>query len=331
MTRAAITIATWDYDRVRAVMDGRVRVEGCAVNYLALPPEECFHRGIFHGEFEVAEIGMSPYLVALSCGDDHPYIAIPVFLSRMFRHSAIYIRTDRGIAGPADLRGKRIGVPEYQMSAVLWARGMLQDQHGVQPADIRWFQGGLEIPGRREKFPMSLPAGFPLAQIAEGATLSRMLAEGELDAVITARTPSCYRAAGVPVARLFEDYASAEAEYYRRTGIFPIMHALGVRRDVHARHPWLASSLCKAFSEAKRLADAEFFETTALKIGLPWIGQEASRTRGIMGEDFWPYGVAANRRTLEAMARYSHEHGLSARRVSIEQMFAPATLESVKV
>jgi 4,5-dihydroxyphthalate decarboxylase len=158
-----------------------------------------------------------------------------------------------------------------------------------------------------------------------------MLAEGELDAVITARTPSCYRAAGVPVARLFEDYASAEAEYYRRTGIFPIMHALGVRRDVHERDPWLASSLYKAFSEAKRLADAEFFETTALKIGLPWIGHEASRTRGIMGEDFWPYGVAANRKTLEAMARYSYEHGLSARRVSVEEMFAPATLESVKV
>jgi 4,5-dihydroxyphthalate decarboxylase len=331
MSLLPVTIATWDYDRVRAVMDGRVPVEGCEVNYLALAPEECFHRGVFHGEFEVAEIGMSPYLVALAGGKAHPYVALPVFLSRIFRHSAIYIRTDRGIAGPADLRGKRVGVPEYQMSAVLWARGMLQDQHGVQPKDIRWLQGGLETPGRREKFEFTPPKGVPLSPIPEGATLARMLAEGELDAIISARAPSCYRKSGVPVARLFEDYAAAEAEYFRQTGIFPIMHALGVRRDVHERHPWLASSLCKAFGEAKRLADAEFHEFTALKIGLPWIGQEARRTQAIMGEDFWPYGVAANRKTLEAMVRYSYEHGLSARKLSVEELFPASTLESVKV
>ena len=331
MTLLPVTIATWDYDRVRAVMDGRVPVEGCEVNYLALAPEECFHRAIPHGEFEIAEIGLSPYLVALANGPGHPYVALPIFLSRIFRHSAIYVRTDRGITRPQDLRGKRVGVPEYQMSAVLWARGMLQDQYGVQPAEILWRQGGLETPGRRERFPIRLPEGFPLSLIPEGTALSPLLAQGELDAIISARAPSCYRAPGVAVARLFEDYAAAEAEYFRKTGIFPIMHALGVRRDVHERHPWLASSLSKAFAEAKRLADAEFHEFTALKVGLPWIGQEARRTEEIMGKDFWPYGVAANRRTLDAMLRYSYEHGLSQRLLRVEELFPASTLDTLKV
>ena len=161
MSRLPITIATWDYDRVRAICDGRVQVEGCDVNYITMPVEECFERAFFHGEFEVAEIGFSPYLIALSRGVA-PYVAVPAFLSRMFRHSAVYIRTDRGIEGPADLRGKTIGVPEYQMSAVMWFRGYLQDEFGIGVGDINWVQAGLENPGRRDKFPLNLPAGFPL-------------------------------------------------------------------------------------------------------------------------------------------------------------------------
>ncbi|MBP8297967.1 MAG: ABC transporter substrate-binding protein [Burkholderiales bacterium] len=330
MTRRSITIAAWDYDRVRAIMDGRVPVEGCDVNFLPLAPEECFHRTYLNREFEVAEIGFSPHLIALSRGTND-YVALPIFLSRMYRHSAIYIRTDRGIATAADLAGKRVGVPEYQMSAAMWARGMVQDDHGVPPAAMRWFQGGLEVPGRKDKFPLNLPAGFPLAPVPEGATLSGMLAAGELDAVFSARAPSCYRQPGVPVARLYEDYATAEREYAKRTGIFPIMHALGVRADVLAAAPWLAMSLCKAFGQAKKLADQDLFEVTALKIGLPWIGDEAMRTRELMGEDFWPYGVEPNRRTLETMARYSFEQGLATRLLKVEEMFAPASLEAIKV
>ena len=330
MSRRPITIATWDYDRVRAIIDGRVVVEGCDVNFLPLAPEECFHRTYLNREFDVAEIGFSPHLIALSRGTND-YVALPVFLSRMFRHSAIYVRTDRGIATAADLRGKRVGVPEYQMSAAMWARGMVQDDHGVPPSAMRWFQGGLEVPGRKDKFPLNLPADFPLAPIPEGATLSAMLAAGELDAVFSARAPSCYRQPGVPVARLYEDYASAEREYAKRTGIFPIMHALGVRADVLADAPWLAMSLGKAFGQAKKLADEDLFEVTALKIGLPWIGDEAMRTRALMGEDFWPYGVEANRRTLETMARYSFEQGLATRLLAVEDMFAPASLSVIKV
>jgi 4,5-dihydroxyphthalate decarboxylase len=331
MSRLPITVATWDYDRVRALADGRVRIEGCDVNYLTMPVEECFERAYFHGEFEVAEIGFSPYLIALSRGSC-PYVAVPAFLSRMFRHSAVYVRTDRGIDGPADLKGKRVGVPEYQMSAVMWYRGFLQDEFGIAAKDIQWVQGGLENPGRREKFPLNLPAGFPLTSAPEGHSLSQMVAEGALDAVMAARRPSCFIAGHPKVRRLHQDYRAAERDYYRRTSIFPIMHAVGIRRDVLAQQPWLAASVYKAFLQAKRWADAEFAETTALKIGLPWVNAELEETRAVMGEDFWSYGLnAANRRTLETMARYSYEQGLAVRLLTVDEMFAAGNFDDTRV
>lgn len=329
MSRLPLTIATWDYDRVRALIDGRVRVEGCDVNYLTMPVEELFERAFFHGEFDVAEIGFSPYLIALSRGPT-PYAAIPVFLSRMFRHSAVYVRTDRGIEGPADLRGKWVGVPEYQMSAVLWFRGYLQDEFAIAASDINWVQAGLETPGRRDKFPLNLPDGFPLVSLPN-ETLSGMLAEGRLDAVISARRPSCFVDGRPNVRRLFSDYRAAERDYFQKTGLFPIMHAVGIKRELVERHPWLAASLFKAFVEAKRRADAELSETTALKIGLPWVTAELEATQQIMGEDFWPYGIAPNRKTLEAMARYSHQQGLAVRVIEVEDMFAQGNLSDTRV
>ena len=329
MSRLPITISTWDYDRVRALTDGRVRVEGCDVNYITMPVEECFERAFFHGEFEVAEIGFSPFLIALSRGPT-PYVAVPVFLSRMFRHSAVYIRGDRGISGPADLRGKRIGVPEYQMSAVMWFRGFLKDQCGIEPKDINWVQAGLENPGRRDKFPLNLPGGFPLVS-RNDVSLSKLLADGELDGVISARTPSCFFNGHPQVRRLYPDYRAAERDYYAKTGIFPIMHALGIRRDIYDNNRWLAASLYKAFLKAKRLADAEFVETTALKISLPWVTAEYEATTAAMGSDFWSYGVDANRETLATMARYSYEQGLAVRLVDIDEMFAEGNLSETRV
>jgi 4,5-dihydroxyphthalate decarboxylase len=329
MSRLPITVATWDYDRVRAITDGRVRVEGCDVNYLTMPVEECFERAFFHGEFEVAEIGFSPFLIALSRGPT-PYVAVPVFLSRMFRHSAVYIRTDRGINGPADLRGKTIGVPEYQMSAVMWFRGLLKDEFGIEPKDINWVQAGLENPGRRDKFPLNLPEGFPLTS-RNDVSLSQMLADGELDGVMSARTPSCFINRHSQVQRLFPDYRTAERDYYKKTGIYPIMHALGIRRDIYDKNRWLAASLYKAFLQAKRLADAEFVETTALKIGLPWITAEYEATVAALGPDFWSYGVERNRKTLATMARYSYEQGLAVREVSVDEMFAEGNLSETRV
>jgi 4,5-dihydroxyphthalate decarboxylase len=329
MNRLPITIATWDYDRVRALTDGRVQVEGCDVNYITMPVEECFERAFFHGEFEVAEIGFSPFLIALSRGPT-PYVAVPVFLSRMFRHSAVYIRSDRGIAVPADLRGKHIGVPEYQMSAVMWFRGFLKDQCGIEPKDINWVQAGLENPGRRDKFPLNLPKDFPLIS-RNDVGLSKLLADGELDGVISARTPSCFINGHPQVRRLYPDYRAAERDYYAKTGIFPIMHALGIRRDIYDNNRWLAASLYKAFLKAKRLADAEFEETTALKIGLPWVAAEYEATTAIMGRDFWSYGVDANRATLATMARYSYEQGLAVRPVDVDEMFAEGNLSETRV
>jgi 4,5-dihydroxyphthalate decarboxylase len=329
MSLLPITIATWDYDRVRPLIDGRVRVEGCDVNYITMPVEECFERAYFHGEFEVAEIGFSPFLIALSRGPT-PYVAVPAFLSRMFRHSAVYIRTDRGIEGPVDLRGKTIGVPEYQMSAVMWFRGYLQDEFGIAAKDINWVQAGLENPGRRDKFPLNLPEGFPLVS-RNDVSLSTLLAEGKLDGVMSARTPSCFGEGHPQIRRLFPDYRAAERDYFKKTSIFPIMHALGVRRDIYDRNKWLAASLYKAFLQAKRMADAEFVETAALKIGLPWVTAEYEATTEIMGQDFWSYGVDKNRRTLETMARYSYEQGLAVRQLKVEEMFAEGNLSETKV
>jgi 4,5-dihydroxyphthalate decarboxylase len=329
MSRLPITIATWDYDRVRALTDGRVQVEGCDVNYITMPVEECFERAYFHGEFEVAEIGFSPYLIALSRGVA-PYVAVPAFLSRTFRHSAVYVRTDRGIEGPDDLRGKRIGVPEYQMSAVMWFRGFLQDEFGIAAKDINWVQAGLETPGRRDKFPLNLPDGFPLTS-ASGETLAGMLADGRLDAVMSARQPSCFTAGHSKVRRLYPDYRAAEREYYKKSGLFPIMHAVGIRRDLVEKNRWLPASVYKAFLQAKRIADAELAETTALKIGLPWITAELEATKGVMGDDFWSYGVAGNHKTLSTMARYSYEQGLAVRLLTVEEMFAAGNLSETRV
>jgi len=329
MNRLPITIATWDYDRVRALTDGRVHVEGCDVNYLMMPVEECFERAYFHGEFDVAEIGFSPYLIALSRGSC-PYAAIPAFLSRVFRHSAVYIRTDRGIEGPGDLRGKQVGVPEYQMSAVVWFRGYLQDEHSIAAKDINWVQAALENPGRRDKFPLNLPAGFPLVCTSD-ETLTEMLADGRLDAVISARSPPCFVNAHPNVRRLFPDYRTVERDYYRRTGIFPIMHAVGIKRELLNKHRWLAASVYKAFLQAKRLAEAEFAESAALKIGLPWINAEYEETRRVMGQDFWPYGVAENHKVLSTMARYSYEQGLAVRLLTVEEMFAQGHVSETKV
>ena len=330
MSRLELTVATGDSDRVRALVDGRVTIEGCDANIITMPVEEVFHRSLRDREFDVVELGFSPYLIATS-RDIRPYIAIPIFLSRTFRHSAIYVRTDRGIATAADLRGKRIGVPEYQQSAALWIRGFLQDEHGIACEDIRWVQAGLEAAGRRENFPLNLPAGFPLEIAPAGSTLSAMLANGDIDAAFSARAPSCVLDGAPHVARLYPDYRAAERAYFQRSGYFPIMHAVGIRADLLAAQPWLAAGLMKAFAQAKRYADDDLREVVALKIGLPWAAAELEATERIMGTNFWSCGVDANRTTLEAMARYSFEQHLSVRQVGVDEMFAAGTFDQTRV
>jgi 4,5-dihydroxyphthalate decarboxylase len=226
-----VSLAVGDYDRTRAIFDGRARIEGCEVAAVQLEPEEAFHRAFKFQEFDISEISLSTYTMMTARGDSH-YLAIPAFVSRLFRHSGIYIRTDRGINRAHDLKGKMIGLPEYQITANVWIRGILQDEYAIKPSDIKWRRGGLEEAGRDERAPIKLSPAIDLADVPTCRTLSDMLASGELDGIISARAPSCYLSKVPNVDRLFPDYPKVEEEYFRRTGIFPIMHCIGIRRSL---------------------------------------------------------------------------------------------------
>jgi 4,5-dihydroxyphthalate decarboxylase len=326
----ALSLAVRDYDRTRAIFDGRARVEGCDITAVALEPEEAFHRAFKFSEFDISEISLSSYIMTTARGDAH-YIAIPAFVSRLFRHSGIYIRTDRGIGGAADLKGKTIGLPEYQMTANVWIRGILKEEYGIGPADIKWRRGGLEDPGRGERAAIKLPPEIELQAIPEHRTLSEMLATGELDGLISARAPSCFLRGAPNVARLFPDYPATEEAYFRKTHIFPIMHTIGIRRSLVERHPWLAVSVYKAFLKAKDLCMHELGQIGHLATSLPWSVAEYDRLRRVMGEDFWSYGAESNRHVLETLARYSHDQNLSVRQLPVEEMFAPSTYDLSKI
>jgi len=325
-----LSVACCNYDRTRAILDGRVRIEGCRVFATPLEPEEAFHRAFKFQEFDVTELSLSSYTMMVS-RNDAAYVAIPAYVSRLFRHSGIYIRTDRGIQSPADLRGKTIGLPEYQITANVWIRGILQDEYGVRPADIRWRQGGVEEPGRTERAPLRLPPEIDLKPIPTDRSLSDMLEKGELDGMIGARAPSCLLRGAPHVARMFPDYRAAEVAYYKKTGIFPIMHVIGIRRTLVERHPWLPVNVYKAFLEAKRLCMDELAQIGHLFTSLPWAVAERDATAALMGEDFWSYGLEANEKVLDTFLRYHHEQGISARRVMPRELFAEASLELSKI
>jgi 4,5-dihydroxyphthalate decarboxylase len=330
MKKLGLTLACWDYDRTRALMDGTVRPEGIDLNYLALPVEETFFRMLRNREFDCSEMSLSSYTASLG-SDNPPFIAIPVFPSRFFRHSCIFVSAKGGIRRPEDLKGKRVGVPEYQMTAPVWIRGILADDYGVKVTDVEHFSGGEEEPGRDEKLKIDLPSTIKLSPIPAGKTLSRMLADGELDALLTARAPSTFHTQPDAVKRLFPDYVDQEKAYYRRTKIFPIMHTVVIRRDVYAANPWVAQSLAKAFGSAKARAYASYDQTAALPAMVPWLTAHIEEAKREMGDDWWPYGVAENRQVLETFLRYHHEQGLSKRRLAPEELFAKETLESFKI
>ena len=330
MKTLGLTLACLDYDRTRALMDGTVRPEGIDLNYLALPVEETFFRMLRHREFDCSEMSLSSYTASLG-SENPPFIAIPVFPSRFFRHSCIFVSAKSGIRKPEDLKGKRVGVPEYQMTAPVWIRGILADDYGVKVTDVEHFSGGEEEPGRDEKLKIDLPSTIKLSPIPAGKTLSRMLADGELDALLTARAPSTFRTQPDAVKRLFPDYVDQEKAYYRRTKIFPIMHTVVIRREVYAANPWVAQSLAKAFGSAKARAYASYDQTAALPAMVPWLTAHIEEAKREMGADWWPYGVAANRQVLETFLRYHQEQGLSKRRLAPEELFAKETLESFKI
>ncbi len=325
-----MSLGCWNYDRTRALMDGSVQPDGIELNYLNLPVEETFFRMLRHREFDCAEMSLSSYSVSLG-NPERPFVAIPVYPSRFFRHSCIYINADAGIREPRDLIGKRIGNPEYQMTAPVWIRGILADQHGVPVDSVTYVTGGEEEPGRSEKIELDLPARIRVEPIGPTQTLSQMLASGEIDALYTARMPSSFAPSGGRVKRLFENHVDVERQYFRSSGIFPIMHVVVIRRELYEANRWVAQSLTKAFVQAQRQAYADLNETAALKAMLPWLNAHVEDARREMGDDFWPYGLERNRKTLHTFLRYHFEQGLSKRLLSPDELFAPESLESFRI
>jgi len=324
-----ISVAMGDYDRNRALFDGRVQVDGCDPVYMLLSPEEMFFRAMRSQDFDVTELSFSSYLVKHASGDC-PYIAIPVFLSRAFRHTSIYVRKDR-IRRPEDLKGKRIGIPEYQLTAIVWARAILQQDFGIAPSDVTWVRGGIDTPGRPEKIRLNLPDNIRIESAPADKTISELLDAGDIDGFIAPRPPSGAAMHNPNVGWLFDDPTAVAKDFYRRTGIFPIMHVVGIRKTLAQQHPWLPAALFKAFSESKARALALLADTSATKVTLPFVEEQLKAARETLGEDFWSYGVPKNVQTLDAFLHHHHAQGLSCRRVAIEELFHPSTYESYSI
>ena len=323
MARLPISLACGPYDRTRALADGRVEIDGVELRYIHLDPEEIFFRMLNYGEFDVAEMSLSTYLLTHLA--DGPFIAIPVFPSRMFRHTSVYVNGTAGIDKPQDLVGKTVGVAEYQLTANVWIRGILADHYGVPVESVKYRTGGLNTPGRHEKFSVNLPPQIDIAPVAEGQTLSGLLAANEIDAIYSPRAPESF--GGPSVRRLFDDSRAEEERYYSETGIFPIMHVLVIHRRVYESNRWIAREMVKAFTAAKDIAFAELRRTVALSISLPWVREEFESTVERMGPDFWAYGIEPNRTVLSSFIRYAHAQGLIDTTPEAEDLFAPETGE----
>ena len=328
MAKLNLSIAVRDYDRTRPLSDGLVQIDGVDPVFMALDPEEIFFRAFRRAEFDVCELSMSSFTVKIA-QESCPYVGVPAFVSRAFRHTAIYVRADR-IKKPSDLKGKKIGVPEYQLTANVWARAILEDDHGVKPSDIHWIRGGLEEAGRPEKIAITLPRDVRLENAPAGRTLSSMLEAGEIDGFIGPRVPPGF-GRHPHIGWLFPDPVAAAKDYYKRTGIFPIMHLVGVRRELAERHPWLPGAVFKAFEQSKAIALEKLADTSSTKVTLPFVEERLIEARVLMGEDFWSYGVSENRKTLETFLAHHHSQGLSSRLVKAEEMFHPGTLETFKL
>lgn len=327
MSAISLSIAVGDYDRIRPLATGAVQIDGVEPTFALLSPEEMFFRAFRHADFDITEMSLSSYVVKIAQGDS-PYVAVPVFPSRAFRHNAIFVRNDRGIHTPDDLRGRRIGIPEYQLTANVWARMILEEDHGVTPSQITWVRGGYETPGRPEKIKIELPPDVRIEEAPAGATLSAMLAAGDIDGLMGPRAPSPFDAGHLKISWLFPDPAAAALDWFSRTGIFPIMHVLGIRRTLVERYPFLPATLCKAFELSKRMSMQALTDTSASKVTLPLVDEHLRRVRELMGEDFWPYGLQQNLTTLKAFLRAHHWQGLSKRLLDPVELFHSSSLES---
>lgn len=316
MAKLKLTLACGDYDRTRALIDGTVRPEGIDLNYLPLTPGETFWRMLNNEEFDASEMSLSTYTILRSQGNQR-FIALPIFPSRTFRHSCIYIHSASGIQKPHDLKGKRIGVADYQMTAAIWVRGILNHEYQVLADELRWVVGAPIQAG------IKLPAQIPIEHISPGQSLEEMLEAGEIDALISVMIPRSFRAKNPHVKRLFPNYREVETEYYRRTKIFPIMHTFVLKTNLFQKEPWIAVSLYKAFVRAKEFNYKRLYDSNALVVSLPWIVDEIEASRRIFGEEIWNYSIEGSRPTLEALVQYLDEQGLTRRRMRVEDLFVP--------
>lgn len=327
MSALKLSLAIGNYDRVRPLVDGNVQIDGVDPVFMLLTPEEMFFRAFRHQAFDVSELSFSSYVVSLT-RDNPPYVAVPVFLSRAFRHTSIYIRNDKGIEKPEDLKGRRIGIAEYQLTANVWARAILQDDYGVKPSDIHWIRGGMNTPGRPEKLKVELPADIQIDPAPDDRSLNDLLSTGEIDGFIGPRWPACFDEGHPNVTRLFGNSIEVASDYYRRTGIFPIMHVLGVRQALAVQHPWLPGALFKAFNSSKAHARAELNDTSATKVTMPFVEDQLLAARALMGDNFWSYGIKGNETVLETFLVHHHAQGLSKRKIALDELFHPGSVES---
>ena len=329
MTRLHLTLACEDYDRTRALKDGLVKPEGIELNYLTMSVEEIFWRMMKYEEFDVSELSMGAFFTAAARGR-RPFIAIPVFPSRTFRHRCIFVNTSAGVRAVEDLRGKRMGVPEYSMTAAVWLRGLFQHEYGVQPSDIHWIQAGEEHPGRKDRVDFEMPPGVRLESRPD-TTLNAMIEQGDIDAMMSPRMPTCFLQGSPRVERLFPDYRRVEMEYFGRTGLFPIMHVIVIRRSIYESEPWVAQTLYKAFCEAKDICMRDLYDTNILRVSLPWTSAEYEATRDLMTADSWPYGLEPNRANLETLHGYLFEQGLIKEKLDLDELFAREAAEAFKI
>jgi 4,5-dihydroxyphthalate decarboxylase len=328
MSKLKLSLAVGPYDRTRALLDGTVQIDGVEVVGMTLPPEEIFFRAFRHEEFDICELSLSSFTVKTAAGKA-PYVGVPAFVSRMFRHTSLYVRTDR-IKKPEDLKGKKIGLPEYQLTACVWARAILEEDYGVKPSDVTWVRGGISDVDRPEKITLNLPKDVRLEDAPAGKTISALLDEGAIDGFLAPRPPDLKKP-NPNIGWLFPDPTAAAKDYFKRTGVFPIMHLTGIRRSLVEQHPWLPAAVFKAFEQSKAKAMELLSDTSATKVTLPFVEEQLVAARQLMGDDFWAYGIEPNRKTLENFFHHHHKQGLSSRLVTPEEMFHPSTHESFKI
>ena len=314
------------YDRTLPLISGEVQPEGIELDYVVDLPNPIFRRMFATDEFDASELSSSNFIIERARGDRR-FVALPIFPSRCFRHNGIYVNVNAGIERPEDLRGKRMGIPEYFQTANFWIRAFLQHDYGVEPSSIQWRYGGVETPYWAERLEHPTPPGIDLQRIPADRSLVQMLEAGELDALALTHSPKLFVDASPKIRRLFPDYRPVEEDYFRRTGFFPIMHTVVIRRDVYEANRWVATSLLRAFQEAKEVGRRRMRNMDVLAVSDPWWETELEAVDSVFGGDAFPYGFAANASILEAMTQFSSEQGLSQRKLDPAELFAPETLD----